>query len=434
MVAASKPHESAAPVGRRPKFDPQGHQLGPLATIASQLSVVVGLLWSLGVVAGLFLPPSIGLIAVMPVLGAFAIAPRSVIMQFPVSFSILGVFSISVASVLWTLDPTSTVLTLRGLIPAMIAVVLAAGLLGMRDFADAMVWAVWAGIAVTVVALILVPSTRIHVGGGPSGDDYAGWHGFFTHKNNMSPFFVLGIPTILTFQKSGIFKWCVLAVMGVLLIGSTSATGISAGFFAVVAWLWLRVYQGQEDARNSTLLFSMSLVGAIGVVGVTLSSIATITSAYGKDTTFSGRTEIWEASWAAILNRPLFGHGFAGVFSVESVTPTTAAIWRQVGFNASHAHNGVLDILIQIGVIGFVVWAVLWVSTIRAAWQVLTTMPALGIWVVSVMASNFVMALSEDVFLGGWVAMLAAMKMMLMRRPEVILRPSYRDGPIARWV
>lgn len=430
---APAPIPSATPSARKLRFDPQGHQLGPIATIAAQASLILGMGWAFGALAGLFLPPSLSLLTLMPVMGAMVLAPRSTVMQFPVSFSVLGIFSISIASLIWTIDGVNTLLALRGLIPAMLAIILAAGLLTLRDLTDALVWTVWLVLAVTVAALVLDPSTRVHEGGGPTGDDYAGWHGFFTHKNQMTPFFVLGIPTILTFQKPGILKWTVLGMIGVLMVGSTSATGISAGFFAAVAWVWFRLYQSQEDTRNSTLLFSMSLVGAIGVVAVGVSSIATITSAYGKDTTFSGRTDIWEASWAAFLERPWLGYGFAGLFGRENLTPKTAAIWRHVGFEASHAHNGALDLALQIGLIGLAIFAVLWISTFRSAWQRLDTLPGFSVWVLSVLAANFVMSLSEDVFFGGWIAAFALMKMMLIRRPEVILRPSYRDGPIAKW-
>lgn len=49
----------AAPVATHSlqRFDPQGHQMGPLGTIATQLSLISGLLWSMGVLGGLGLPP-----------------------------------------------------------------------------------------------------------------------------------------------------------------------------------------------------------------------------------------------------------------------------------------------------------------------------------------------------------------------------------------
>lgn len=425
----------AAPVETRsvPHFDPQGHQMGPIGTIATQASLIMGLIWALGGLTQFLLPPSIGVLTLMPVLGAMLLAPRTVVMQFPVSFSILGIYSISIASIAWTIDDAATSSGLRGLIPAMLAVTLAGGLLSLRDFMDGMIWAIQIVLIMTVVALLLFPETRLHVGGGAEGNDYAGWHGFFNHKNNLTPFLAMSIPAILTFHKPGVIKWVSLSVIAVLLVGSTSATGIMAAFFTTVVWVWIKIYQNQEDARNSTLLAFVSLLGSAAVVGAALSSLATITSAYGKDTTFSGRTEIWEASLDALGREPWLGYGFGALFWRDGISNETAEIWRQVGFEASHAHNGPLDLALQIGLVGLAIFAVLWISTLRGGIRAIHSQPDLGIWVVSVMLGNLLMALSEDVFYGGWVGLLAVMKMLLMRRPEALNRTSYRETPVQKW-
>jgi O-antigen ligase len=417
------------------RFDPQGHQMGPLGTIAAQMSLVLGLVWSMGALGSLLLPPSFSVVTLAPVLGAFLLAPRSVLMKYPVSFSILGMYTLLIGSIIWTIDALATEAVIKGLLPAMIAVSLAAGLLTLRDLADALVWTVQLVVAITFVALALFPETRLHVGGGPAGTDYAGWHGFFLHKNQMTAFLLLAVPTMLTWSRSAIQKWVTLALVAVLLVGSTSATGATAAVFAVIVYVWLRIYQSQslEDARNSTLLAFVSVLGSLAVVAAAVSSIATITSAYGKDTSFSGRTEIWEASFEALWRRPLLGHGMSALFWQEGISPETAEIWRHVGFEASHAHNGALDLALQIGLIGLAVFTVLFVTTYRRAWLVLRDQPNLAVFVLTTMSANLVMSLSEDVFLGGWLAMFTLMKVMVIRRKEPFYLPSWRDQPIAKW-
>ncbi len=406
--------------------------MGPLGTLASQGAVVLGVLWVFGVMAELILPPSIGLLALFPMIGALLLAPRTLIMQLPISFSILGIVSIPVASLAWTVDATASSVNVRSFIPSIIAIILAAGVLTLRDFTTALLWAIRVAVVVTVVALILMPATRSHVIGGVDGEPYPGWHGLFYHKNKMTPFLAMALPTVLVFDKNPVTKWGTLAVIGALMVGSTSATGISGGFFAVIAWYWLRTYQKQRDDRDSTLLFMVSLLGLLAVVGGAIASFATITSAYGKDTTLSGRTDIWEASFEALTRRPWLGHGFGALFWQETVSPETAEIWRHVGFEASHAHNGALDLALQIGLVGLLVFSVLWLSVIKTAWSRIHTSPDLSIWILAVLAANFVIGLTEDVFLGGWIAIFAAMKVLLMRRESALMQPSWRDG-IAKW-
>ncbi len=410
--------------------------MGPVGTLAAQAALVWGVIWTMGAIREIIIPPALGTLALLLALGAALLAPRRVIMEFPISLSILGIFTISIASVTWTVDPVATQASVRALIPAMLAIVIVAGLLTLQDLVDALIWAIRIVLVVTVVSLILFPWTRLHVGVESGGvDDYAGWHGLFNHKNNMTEFLVLAIPTILVFHRNGIVKWMTLGVIAVLMVGSTSATGLSAGFFVVVAWVWLTIYHSQqkEDRRNSTLLFLSSVVGALAIVAVALSSIATITSAYGKDTTLSGRTLIWEASIDALMRRPLFGHGFGALFWREGVSPETAEIWRQVGFDASHAHNGALDLALQIGFVGLGIFLVLWVSTLWRGWQAISLQPDLGIWVVCILSANFLMSLSEDTFYGGWLGVFALLKTLLMRRDESLRRPTWREQPDQKW-
>ena len=419
------------PVRERPdrltSFDPQGHRMGPIGTLACQASITLGLIWSFGALASFFLPPTVGFLTLLPVLGAMILAPKTVIMQYPVSLSVLAIITIGVTSIAWTIDAVATGVVVRGIMPAVVAVILACGLLPLREAGTAMVWAVRIAVAITVLALVIRPETRTHISNDAYLDNYPGWHGFFTHKNQLAPFLVFGVATVMTFDKSFVLRWGTLGLCGLLLLGSTSATGISAAFLVGVAYVWLRIYQSQEDLRTSTVFFAVSLFGFVVVVIGSVMSLATITSAYGKELSFSGRTFIWAASIDAIQRKPILGHGLGALFWQEGVSPETAEIWRQVGFPNSHAHNGALDLALQIGLIGLAVFLVLWFTTFGRGWRALRTEPDLGLWVVAVLVAQMFMSISENVYFGGWIAVLGAMKLLLMRRPEALHAPRIRD-------
>lgn len=431
MVAQLEPNSH-----RVLQFDPQGHRMGPLGTLAAQGALIWGLMWTLGAVQNLFLPPITGSLAFILAVGAFMVAPRRVVMEFPISLSILGAYTITIVSIIWTIDRVATESSIKGLIPAMIGVMMVGGLLTLRDLMNAFIWCIRIVIVITVLALIAIPASRLHQGvqGGVVGH-YPGWHGLFIHKNNMGAFMVLALPTVLVFHRPGIIKWGTLGLLGILLAGSRSATGFTAGAFVVLAWIWLLLYhnQAREDARNATLLFLTSVLGALAVISTAVASVATITSAYGKDTTFSGRTLIWEASLDALWREPWLGYGFGALFWLDGVSPETAEIWRQVGFRNSHAHNGPLDLALQIGLVGLAIMMVLWVSIVWRGWEAISSQPDLGIWTICFASSNFLMSISEDVFYGGWLAVFALVKMLLMRRDESLRRPGWLEQPIDKW-
>ena len=70
---------------------------------------------------------------------------------------------------------------------------------------------------------------------------------------------------------------------------------------------------------------------------------------YQRMTSFDGgeRTEIWTESVIRFLDKPIFGYGVG--------TDTTAAIFERIGIYAPHAHNLVLQLLLEGGVIALLI-------------------------------------------------------------------------------
>jgi O-antigen ligase len=88
----------------------------------------------------------------------------------------------------------------------------------------------------------------------------------------------------------------------------------------------------------------------------------------GRDATLTGRADLWAMLPAFISERPWLGYGYGG-FWVES-SPRVDFIWNAIGWAAPHAHNGWLDLLLDLGIAGLTIIAVqlllVLVKTIRA--------------------------------------------------------------------
>jgi exopolysaccharide production protein ExoQ len=67
---------------------------------------------------------------------------------------------------------------------------------------------------------------------------------------------------------------------------------------------------------------------------------------------FSGRDELWDTALAVFLERPLFGHGYVAV---------REALMSQSTWLTGHAHNGFLESLLGVGMVGA---ALLWVPVL----------------------------------------------------------------------
>ncbi len=73
-------------------------------------------------------------------------------------------------------------------------------------------------------------------------------------------------------------------------------------------------------------------------------------------TSLSGRTYAWEAAWKLFQQSPLVGHGFAAAARAQILGASSAA--------ASTLHGAVFDVMVGVGLLGLIPWAVaiLWTT------------------------------------------------------------------------
>lgn len=80
---------------------------------------------------------------------------------------------------------------------------------------------------------------------------------------------------------------------------------------------------------------------------------ALIPGYFGKDLTLSGRVDIWKFAWDDIEKKMFLGYGFATYWIMGSSRIEIFASYFE-GFMVNEAHNGYLEIILQLGVVGFI--------------------------------------------------------------------------------
>ncbi|MEM7272675.1 MAG: O-antigen ligase family protein [Actinomycetota bacterium] len=390
-------------------------ELGPIARFVGQATLGISIVF-LFQVLGTLIPAPFAVLTLVAAFGVLLLAPGRVTLRMPISISVLLFLGWMAGSIIWTDDPIGTQLTLIRNVPSALAIIILIGLMDARHIGPALVWAIRFSVAISVIVLIVDPSTRIHldsVTGEPSLD---GWHALFPHKNIMAPYLVFAIPTILTFDRTVFVKLGTLGLIGVLLVGSDSVTGWGGAVLVFGIWIWLQFFKNL-DVRNSSVFTVATFVGGVFTVVAAVASLADLVDASGKDVTFSGRTFIWQATINAVSEQPFIGFGAGGVFGFAPITPRTAAIWRDIGFTVPHAHNGILDVILQLGLIGAGLYLLLWGSVFVGGIRMLKRQPQIAEWVISVTLAQLFISLSENVFLGsGWLAVIVMFRVLLLRK------------------
>lgn len=215
-------------------------------------------------------------------------------------------------------------------------------------------------IALTYVALagggylfsIAVPAIGIH------NDINAGaWRGMWFEKNQMAAIMVLGF--IASCASAYVAPdrrkyWLALAAgIFLLVILSRSKTSLLACLLTMVAFPLLMVLR--RGGALSVVFVWLSTTGAL--IGSTLFFLfpEALFKALGKDPTLTGRTDIWASLMRLSDERPLLGYGYKAFWSPDSVP--MKIVRKETNWDVPSAHNGWLDLLVQLGWVGVAIFS-----------------------------------------------------------------------------
>jgi len=143
-----------------------------------------------------------------------------------------------------------------------------------------------------------------------------------------------------------------------LLVGSHSSTSLATLGLGITTFLGMRLFRSWKlPVPQAGLLAVVIFLIVLGVSTPFLGG-ATVTDYagwLGRDTTLTGRTEVWADVLPAIKQEPLLGYGL-GSFWTDA---------RRQRYEIPTAHNGYLDILLELGEVGLVFYAVWLLSCTR---------------------------------------------------------------------
>ena len=218
----------------------------------------------------------------------------------------------------------------------------------LLEFLEA--WGVAAGIAAVLSLLFIfaVPSR------GLMSIEYVGaWEGMFAHKNSLGQAMALGVATliIVLFAAARATKpqRLVKTAIGlclVLLIGSQSATSYILFALLGVVLLWFHLTRSAKGRRV------LPVAGTVIVVAIALVAFnpEAALGLLGRDTSLSGRTDIWGPVMDAIGQRPLLGYGYDTFWLPDGTG--SAYLTTLLDWTPYHAHNGLLELSLDIGLLG----------------------------------------------------------------------------------
>jgi exopolysaccharide production protein ExoQ len=231
------------------------------------------------------------------------------------------------------------------------------------------------------------------------------WRGLTTQKNGLGSIsavcMILWLHALLT--RDG--KWYI-SILGataaaICMVRSRSSTSLMAGVFAAALLLFLlrspatlRRYMPYLIGVFVAILltYSLAVLNLVPGSGLLLSPIASIT---GKDLTFSGRTAIWGIINENIARSPLVGSGYGAYWNQVPGSPS-AAMLQRLYFYPTEGHNGYLDVINDLGMVGAVCLLAYLITYLRQGLRLFKFNRATGALFLTLLFEQLIANLSES--------------------------------------
>jgi exopolysaccharide production protein ExoQ len=169
--------------------------------------------------------------------------------------------------------------------------------------------------------------------------------------------------------------WILVALVDIAL--TRSATVAVAAVVVAVASIVLVLLRRAKTQRERRTISVLSIViVVIGLVGAILLR-GPILSALGKSGTLTGRTGIWAEVIKLASERPVLGWGWISYW-VPGLKPFNQPLFTIGGVQYLQAHDAWLDLWLQLGIIGVIIFAAFALSALVRSWTLATDRPQLG--------------------------------------------------------
>jgi O-antigen ligase len=200
--------------------------------------------------------------------------------------------------------------------------------------------------------VVLLPSLGI--------SEQGEWRGVFDYKNAMGS--VMGLSLLVEWQLlaasrlSKVLKGLAMLLYAFLLLKSDSVTPAVAIVGTVIL---LKIYKFAA-LRLRIPLYAVFLITAIltsAGLSLVVANSDSVMGVLGRSSNLTGRTEIWSLVVSFIPQRPILGYGYSGFWFGAS--PESFVVNRVMRGPVMYSHNGYLEMLLTLGVIGLLLTLVL---------------------------------------------------------------------------
>lgn len=267
--------------------------------------------------------------------------------------SLLILVGVTLLSFYWTSSVESTIGVGKGLFRVTALGAYLATRYTLKEQIRLFSWALGIAALLSMIVCLTIPSQGIQEG----WLEDMGWRGVFFHKNHLGlamvlssgTFLLLVINSLKNSLKNRLVLWVGFSLSFSLLVLSNSKTALLSFFFLLMLFPFLGVLRQKSYNFRMFFFHILSfLAGILFILGFSFAEAAL--DSLGKDLTLTGRVPLWTLLLEKLSKRPFLGYGYSGFWpSDEGSEVSSQFIW------AGHAHNGFLEVALNLGLLGLLV-------------------------------------------------------------------------------
>ncbi len=233
----------------------------------------------------------------------------------------------------------------------------------LKEILQIMGWALGMATVLSFMFGAFLPSYGVmgrgYIGQSQDWTHEGAWRGIYVHKVVLGTLMTMSV-LVFSYLASwkNLLRPLALAAIPFAVISLLMSTTKAALLALILVLGCIPLYRSfRWCSKRLALFWGIGLPLLSVFVSAILGNAGRILQALGKTTTLSGRTDIWPLVIDNIGQQPWFGYGYRS-FWLNGWEGTAANVWAYLpfGFEPPHAHNGFLEILLSIGIVGFVVF------------------------------------------------------------------------------
>jgi O-antigen ligase len=263
---------------------------------------------------------------------------------------------VALLSVLWSGEPDLSLRRSSALVLTTLFALFIVSRFDTRAMVNCLLAALLLYCAGSVFLIIFMPNIGVHAAADTRFVEHVGaWRGLSPFKNDFGRMVAFAGALFVGAAVTRAYSrglWMLASLLAaVLVIGSRSGQAVALFLICMVVVFYIALLQRSSPrSRSSLVLMTFPAIVLISLVADI--AISFMLEALAKNSTLTGRSAIWAAVIEAIRDNLLFGGGYGtGWYVLINSYMQEVLGGREIG----HAHNGYLNLIVDIGLLGLLV-------------------------------------------------------------------------------